>query len=469
MAAFLRIFTVFIIVLVEPKRVSSQSVSERITQKLSFDGVSLHLLPLANLAASQHIGPATVPLAYYIEVEVGNRFYPIVADKNQPWATNFVGMICRETHQSCNSDQMSPNLTPSLTWNALLTATKLSCANTEFRSKSLNGCALQPSQKATIDTVLVFSCVGNTTSCTGSYICPRGYAWLAKNSTCASCGSNCAQCTSNFAGLSCSACIHATSEYPPRRVYMAKSGDCVTHSQCPLGQYGNTRNGTCERCADACQTCLEGFNGVFCTSCERGKALSNFECVGTCPGQTYNKTQRGASVCVADCGEGMYKNMTNKQCTPCPSGCSHCQVTIATKLNCTGCYSPLFLESGRCVKACQDGVERGADPTVQLWGTDSELVGNVRMWINKTWQGLCVGENDDEADFAQQICSRLRLGRSLHPLFDGATSDLQDRDDCDGKKRKKNFWVRCSGPSRAKTCGQREGDTLPSMSNTGKY
>lgn len=103
--------------------------------------------------------------------------------------------------------------------------------------------------------------------------------------------------------------------------------DCIKQDQCPIGNYINTQNSSCDACPTECLTCT--FHKV-CLTCANGFTLYQGNCIEKCPNTTYQE---------------------NKVCLPC-TGCATCNKNYT---ECTSCISSEFLLTGKCYEKCPDG------------------------------------------------------------------------------------------------------------------
>ncbi len=152
---------------------------------------------------------------------------------------------------------------------------------------------------------------------------------------CVPCRSPCNLCFND--STVCSTCL-STSPTPIWFRY-----DCITSAQCPIGNYINARNSSCDSCKTECATCT---SLDVCTTCNLNFALHQGSCITTCPNTTY---------------------FENRVCMPC-TGCLTC---LGNFTECTSCISSQFLYNGKCFTDCPDGTfSNTTTRTCQLCRTD---------------------------------------------------------------------------------------------------
>ncbi len=94
--------------------------------------------------------------------------------------------------------------------------------------------------------------------------------------TCVPCKSPCNLCFND--STVCSTCLSSSST-PIWYNY-----GCITASACPLGNFVNTQNSSCNTCPSQCVSCT---SLVVCTACNSNYALYQGSCISTCPNTTY--------------------------------------------------------------------------------------------------------------------------------------------------------------------------------------
>lgn len=422
-----------------------------------FDTIQLHFLPLGDIyhpRIKQAIDLVDRSKYHYVEVEVDGSFYPIAAKKQQHM---FLAKLLCKTAGFNHAVQVSvANLSGqhrARLSSEHLTASMLNCSlNTG--EITLSSCSFSQENKIMFSRVLLLSCEDRS-QVNGSRqnACPRGYENNNQQCQRSNCSDYCASCSGHL----CRKCMASTSEYPQRRAYLSKgSRVCVTHSNCPPGQFGDMTEMKCKNCSRPCASCLEGFGSEFCTSCFPGFFLSQFKCVNTCPNDTF----RTENECVSECGASFFVETSHKikRCRPCPAGCSQC----SSSDHCIGCTPPLFLSKGRCRRSCGKARQRRSDPTIKLWGTSTPLAGQLMLWDGTAWRAVCSPHQADLSSLGSQVCSFLGYCYAIAARATNSTFRVPfsteipkqlsaQRTSCSHPKQ--SIWIHCSGPDQSRRCG----------------
>ncbi len=121
---------------------------------------------------------------------------------------------------------------------------------------------------------------------------------------CTQCQSPCRICFNST--TICSACF-PNSSYP-----LWFDFKCISNSQCVIGHYINSVNGSCDPCPTQCQQCTSLTN---CSACSTGFYLFAHSCISTCPNITY----RNNSTLTCDTCVGCVTCTSVNTCTSCRS------------------------------------------------------------------------------------------------------------------------------------------------------
>ncbi|ELU10578.1 hypothetical protein CAPTEDRAFT_104785 [Capitella teleta] len=152
--------------------------------------------------------------------------------------------------------------------------------------------------------------------------CPPGQYEEPTTSICTVCSDRCKRCYA-----SADLCLSCVMPY-------FLHNDAICQSSCEDGFYGNTISRKCEKCSQACSTCVDGVRGDQCLSCPDGHILHNQEfkeCVDVCPESHFIKSV---------------------SCLPCSVDCRTC---LGSSTNCTSCWTNAFLFNASCRADCPSG------------------------------------------------------------------------------------------------------------------
>lgn len=141
-----------------------------------------------------------------------------------------------------------------------------------------------------------------------------------KNNICTSCESPCRICYNST--TTCSSC------FPNSSLYLWYDYKCITESECAIGHYINSTNGSCNTCPSQCLQCVSLTN---CSTCADGFYLYANTCIATCPNITY-------------------PDNSVKKCQTCV-GC----VTCTSLSACTSCVTNFYFYLSTCLASCPTG------------------------------------------------------------------------------------------------------------------
>ena len=160
---------------------------------------------------------------------------------------------------------------------------------------------------------------------------PKGYYaedYTLKKCTNEGCSSYC---------LSESTCLYCDVNY------YFYDGKCISQEACEsmIGYRTANVNGTltCKKCMDGCANCLQ-FEDQ-CTKCFSQYTLVDGMCIK-------NEVEEDPF----DCDYWQIRD-ENGVCQNCREGCEEC---VGSVDNCTLCFNGLYIENGRCVKECSEGL-----------------------------------------------------------------------------------------------------------------
>jgi len=287
-----------------------------------------------------------------LEVWYGGRWWSVCDDR---WTMTNTDVICQEMGLG-RGVASTPRYNSANLWTAMSTITiGFDDVDCDVTATSIFECRHAPfgfppdcDQQQTIGLRCAGS-AGNSDYCVEA--CPVGHFPDDANSRCRSCDViGCLVCSSE--GV-CTRC-----EQPQWLLNQT----CV--QSCPPGYYGNTATGSCDRCDAACLTCADGISGTSCTSCRVAQALNDGACVEECPRDQllWNMT---SAVCVNHCPRGSYQVVTSRSriCVPCFATCRQC---VGVADNCTDCVTSghVLVTRSNGVKSCEPRCPPGQYPRV---------------------------------------------------------------------------------------------------------
>lgn len=237
-------------------------------------------------------------------------------------------------------------------------------------------------------------------------------------------------------------------------------GDCV----CPVGSFMNATLGTCVKCIDQCDKCIDqnsctncASNYFYqrtplkCTLCSDGnqfKDTANNACsicdsncascssdilCGTCSLGFYLNLENKCSACIANCGvctnssncqsckDGFYS--ASNACNPCPNNCKLCQ----SATQCTQCLANYYFSGSSCVGCnstgqLKQGVNDGSGTCIacvancascQSATVCNQCADGYGLNVDKNACSQCTITNCKSCPSGTQICSECLSGYNL--------------------------------------------------------
>lgn len=190
-------------------------------------------------------------------------------------------------------------------------------------------------------------CVSGCNDCSSGVCtsCYSGYSLDSNSNTCLICGMNCLTCSTTNTEIcyTCAPGSYLTSSTckPCDPICITCTGNPLSCTSCPPGQYYAVSQQICTDCPRNCITC---DSSGLCTSCRNGFALVNSTC-RSCIISCSSCSPNDITVCTS-CAKGL--QLVNGACVSCPEKCTSCFNGICAV--CVAGYHPN--SAGTCVQDC---------------------------------------------------------------------------------------------------------------------